>query len=826
LTAPSEIGTCVAGLVEQTSELTVERALGALPQDAGLSKAATQCLDATVDGTGKLLRKMFRTAAKCRDAINKGKKALNPTTCVDDDARLAAKIAKAEAKLRSLMSARCTITSIAELDPCGGGIGSASSVAVAANCLIDLAREAADGRAPPIERLIAPVSLIEGTYPPAPRCGDNIVNQLPNPFLLLGEECDGSDDNACPGKCLPPGDLFECTCSDVPRLRFFASSEGSETDAGWTGLSHNQLAADLSGFVVDLSDCNCSAFAGATCTGATTDSVCALHGSTMPVCSHSPASGQRCDALGDGDGADEDTDCYVCDEHSLNAGAHCTDQADCQSRCYGADGVAYGLCQRQSDCGIGQVCRGRCATEEYCIRTPNGGPLPVNSAGASVCGVQTFRTDVTGTLDVVTGTHEIFYQLFSQIHTGEGTSRPCPVCGGFCVGGANENKVCSGTCSVSKAACRFDDECPAGQQCTVASPECPDGFCELSLVCGTNPALNPAIEGKACRVTAEHEFFGTISNDCLPSQSSNTTGRGLEIDYLPWTSGSVSLPAAVPCTAVGFELYSCPCPDDGGHPSKPNDCAPACNAPGPDFGKGCADGNSSGKGTVCVGGGKAGRLCDEDSDCPLGTCSGNPLHCIGDPSFERLSCTTNADCGLGLCVDACPGGRCVPLCVPTASDPYDGQCAAGPPTHHCEGKKFLFKSCSTDAVGAGCAAECSGSSAPCVENTDCPPDERCEGACLEARDCAAGPDAVVGTSDDLEGAGLCVEDIRSCFLDPISAEGGSTLNGMGDPTNFSTVGLFCQKRSVNVGANSGAGFGGPTRVRVRGINVPNFTSIP
>jgi hypothetical protein len=31
---------------------------------------------------------------------------------------------------------------------------------------------------------------------------------------------------------------------------------------------------------------------------------------------------------------------------------------------------------------------------------------------------------------------------------------------------------------------------------------------------------------------------------------------------------------------------------------------------------------------------------------------------------------------------------------------------------------------------------------------------------------------------------------------------------------------------VNTGANSGAGFGGPTRVRVRGVNVPNFTHLP
>lgn len=826
LMTPPDIANCVAGLVQETSALAVGAVVGALPEDAQLSRDAEACLGAAVSGAGKLMRTIFRAAAKCRASVYKGKKLLNPTTCIDDDARLAAKVAKVEAKFRSLLGTRCTGMAVAELDPCGTGVGSTQSVSAAADCVIERAREAADGRAAPADRLVAPISLVEGAYPPAPRCGDNLVNQLPNPFLLVGEECDGTDDSACPGKCLPPGDLFECSCADVPRLRFFASSEGSETDAGWTGLSHDQLAADLSGFVVDLAGCDCSAFLGATCVGVTVDPICELHGETMPVCSHSPMSAQRCDDSGDQDGADENSDCYVCDEFTLNAGAHCLDEGDCQSRCYDSEGVGYGTCESQSDCGIGQACRGRCDKGEFCIRTPNGGPLPVNSAGASVCGVQTFRTDVTGTLNLVTGSHEIYYQLFSQIHTGEGTSRPCPVCGGFCVGGANDNKICSGTCSGSGDSCRFDDECPTGQQCTVTSPDCPGGHCELSLVCGTNAALNPEIEGKACRISAEHRFFGTVSNDCLPASSSNTTGRGLEIDYLPWTSGTLTLPATVPCTAPGFELYECPCPDDGGQPSKPNECAPACNAMGPAFGAGCADGNSSGKGTKCTGGPNDGRLCDEDADCPLGSCSGNPLHCIGDPAFERYSCTTNADCGFGACVDACPGGRCVPLCVPTASDPYDGECAAGPPTYHCAGLKFLFKSCSTDSVGAGCSSVCSGSSAPCVEQSDCPSGETCEGACPEARDCAAGPDGVAGTPDDLEGAGLCIEDIRSCFVDPIVAQGGSTLNGEGDATNMSTVGLFCQKRSVNIGANSGAGFGGPTRVRVRGTNVANFASIP
>ena len=62
---------------------------------------------------------------------------------------------------------------------------------------------------------------------------------------------------------------------------------------------------------------------------------------------------------------------------------------------------------------------------------------------------------------------------------------------------------------------------------------------------------------------------------------------------------------------------------------------------------------------------------------------------------------------------------------------------------------------------------------------------------------------------------------------PPVAEGGTTDNGMGDPTDMSTVGLFCTNAVPNNPAvNNGAGYGGPTRVRVRGQNVPNFTSIP
>ncbi len=47
--------------------------------------------------------------------------------------------------------------------------------------------------------------LSDCTCPAAPvPCGNNELD--------VGEECDGASDSACPGACLPPGDLNECQC--------------------------------------------------------------------------------------------------------------------------------------------------------------------------------------------------------------------------------------------------------------------------------------------------------------------------------------------------------------------------------------------------------------------------------------------------------------------------------------------------------------------------------------------------------------------------------------------------------------------------------------
>ena len=49
------------------------------------------------------------------------------------------------------------------------------------------------------------VALIFPANAPAPNCGDNILQ------TDLGEVCDGTDDEACPGEC-----LSDCTCPEPP----------------------------------------------------------------------------------------------------------------------------------------------------------------------------------------------------------------------------------------------------------------------------------------------------------------------------------------------------------------------------------------------------------------------------------------------------------------------------------------------------------------------------------------------------------------------------------------------------------------------------------
>ena len=819
----TDVGVCVAEAVPVATRALGEAVYGTIIDGVGLGFFARRCLTSVANASRRYSRALLKHTLRCRDAIATGDRIGSVSACISGDPVSARRVAVAEAGLRNTILLRCKAEHIEVLDFCNRG-GSIDTIEQAQECIVDVVEDVIDTRSIPAAREFSPWTVVEAVYPPTPVCGDNIVNQLPNGHLPVGEECDGGDDSACPGACAPPGDVFECTCLDRPRIRLFVHADGSETDAGWTGVSHNQQISEGAGFLMDVSGCDCTEFDGATCIGTSADSVCEVTGRQLPVCSWNLLDTARCDSHGNNDGIDGDIDCAICDDFSANAGASCIDHGNCQSLCYNASGVASGSCSSQTDCPSGSVCRGRCDTTPTCLKTFNGPPLPVDESGFAVCGVQEFREDVSGTKDIVTGGHEFFYRILSRVHFGEDGQRPCPVCGGFCLGGSNDLGLCNGRCENDGAECLGDGDCDEGVNCSGSTPDCPGGSCQLDRICGADLAINPELTGKSCSIETMHPRFGTLSYDCLPSVNAAITSAGLEVEYQPLTSGAVSLSPTVPCTAAGFELFDCPCPDDGGAPTKPNNCSPACNAVGPNFAVPCADGNGSGAGTRCNGGTNTGLSCDEDSDCPGGLCDANPMHCTGDPAFERFSCASNADCGTGVCGDACPGGRCLPICVPVEPGSAEGECAAGSPEYRCNGS--IPRACPPASIGAGCSAVCADNGSACLSHDDCNPGVFCEGECPGLAGCEAGGDGVMGTVDDIAGAGQCEPSARACFLDTITAEGSTAGTGSGDPTNTLTVAAWCFKSSINPSVNVAAGFGGPARVQLRGTNIANFTSLP
>jgi hypothetical protein len=855
LSSGADIATCVNQKTSDASDALINVLYGSLTNASSVPADAANCLKSISKAAQKLAGTIHKGVVKCRSSILAGKVVANPATCTTDDAKLAAKISTATSKLEAAIGA-CSDTQIAQLDICLQGPGGVTTTALAVDCLVPAVSQIADSNLNPADRLYSPSTLIEASYPPGPACGDGVVNQVPSPFFVLGEECDLGDDDACPGDCLPPGDLYECTCggSTTPRVRYRSNGFTADLDNGWSGTSHNSSVTDKAGFVNRVSNCDCDDFDGPTCVGTSVDPICDLNGRQMPRCSWDPNGPQRCEALGiDLDNVDDDDDCWICDEFAANAGAPCINEGNCTGQCYPlAGGAATGTCPNgQGDCGSGEICRGQCDRTPTCIILPNGAPLPLSSGGTAVCVLPVFRDDIYGTLNIQTGEHELFVRQFSKVHLGVSNVTPCPTCGGFCASGFLAGTPCEGTCSTTKTtSCRFDDDCPLGETCTSVSPKCGSSSCNLSLVCNGGPN-----DKLPCRISAPTAQFGTTSTDCPPSPGQNISGNGLEINYLPQTSELLTLPYSLPCTAPGFENFDCACPgqtNPAGLRSQPSRCGFACNA-GAEFGIGCGSGFGAINGfpTVCVGGSEPGAACDEDSDCSGGgTCTGNPTHCLGgDNSQNRLPCATNADCSVsgGTCTDACPSGRCVQLCL-TADDPFfpdgfgrnpddpeEGLCAAGPPTFHCSGEMDNFRTCFRELAEGSCPATCSISGIPCGPLTPCP-DPQVDGVCKSANSpdsctlgklCEAGPDGILGNTDDFPGAGICVSDARNCHLNPLIAEGGDTLNGDGDPENVKTVAMFCIAATGNNSINSTAGLGGPGRLRQTGQNVTNgFTSLP
>jgi hypothetical protein len=910
--APEDVGECLAALADRTTGSLEEAIFGDMNQDTGAGKTAAKCAGGISKAVMVAASKAHVATAACRlnrrDAQLQPFPAPNllpPSTCALTDATTTAAIDKAITKMRGAIAALCTDDDIADLpDLCASGGSAATTVAEAQDCIEDLVREVATAESSPTRRRWAPITMLNATHPNSAKasCGDGVVTRWREEHTGVGEECDLGADQACPGECLPPGDLFECTCANVLRERFIVDGDAGRTDsdAGWKGASHDATHNDGFGYVSELSNCECSEFTGATCTGISGQPVCDVRANMAPRCSDDLQGTQTCDQRGNNNGIPEDRDCFRCDDNSINFGALCAapnsgnpNETLCQSQCFDD---ATGLpddpatpCQAQVDCGAGRSCLGRCDNSITCNTMTEGTPLPQVSAAISVCIMLEYKTDVTGTKNMVTGESELSYTTRSNIQLGASFTVPCPVCGGSCIGGARDGKSCFGRCDVSNVACLVDADCdaPGDTACLETADECSGGFCSLDLRCSAGPNA-----GRLCMPDSATPL-GVVSHDCPPDAGSNLSGSGVvQINGGPVTTETVEFPPGAPCTDSVWHNYDCPCPANNpptsGVATRPNLCAAACDG-GVNEGRSCALGTGdSGVYTTCVNGTDAGFVCDQDSDCEGGgtcnsvikECTAGPAHLIG------TSCTTNMNCGVGgVCSESCPGARCVPLCYqegqctggardgdacatvkdcsvctggnphlagrPCArnencdtgyqsgdgvcapeggvtcdiSDPEDGLCAVGPRKFRCTGAGYTSLPCSFE--NGTCLLGI------CTKGSPSKIGQSCSFAidCLEngvpiAKGCESGNDGILGNSDDTPGAGDCEPRPEDCFVNNGFAEGGDTLNGQGSPSDVKLVATFCTPPNGSPAIDGVSGFGGPSRIRRGGSAFVNIPATP
>jgi hypothetical protein len=926
MTDPTDLGTCVLAMLDTIADPVHESLYADLDENSGLSEDAAACIAAIDKATSSAITKTYLATAACRLA-RRNNDDTNAWACALNDEDTVATIAKVIAKLQTTVVKKCHEADIPQLvGLCSAGGETPTTIAEAQSCLTAMVMELGPGEHDPAHHTYAPFSMLNVTHPDSAKayCGDGIITDGRDEGKPNGEECDGSDAPCGGGSCLPPGDVFECTCDNTPRERFIVigDEDHTDSDAGWKGSSHDATHNDNFGYVTELSDCDCSAISGATCTGSTGDSTCTVYGAMAPRCSDDLEGTETCDDRGNGNGFPENKDCFRCDDYSINAGAFCgsgilatpTDETACQSQCYD-DATNLPVapltpCTNQLGCGDGQTCRGRCDNTITCNTMTEGSPLPQISAEIGVCIMLEYKTDITGTKNIVTGESALNYATRSIIRYGDTQTVPCPLCEGVCIGGDDDGDPCHGRCNSSGDECLIDadctgpgdttcvgegrcnvsgDECTADADCTQPGDttcvgECGGGRCSLELRCS-----NGSNEGRLCNLDAQTPL-GAVSHDC-PPDGVNVSGGGVQQNFGTVTTEHVEFAPGAPCTDATWQNFDCPCPaDDGvvlGIPTRPNGCAAACDG-GVNVGKGCATGDGGeGVYTTCVGGDDNGLPCDEPGDCELGTCTGNPRHCtLGVNAFLGSSCAVNADCGGGgLCEDACPGARCVPLCYPegvcvggaragdpcgtidgckqctegnanligaacetngrcdstpnagdgrceavgatcVVSDATDGICAAGPTKPRCTGAGHITEPCELNYGECNSLVCAAGSPSKrnlaCTVNSDC----------LDfpnvpvSSGCETGVDSIPGTSDDVPGAGECEYRPFDCYVNNGSSEGGDTLNGNGSPTNVYLNAAFCTPpNEASVAINEASGFGGPSRIRRKGTAVINVPAI-
>ena len=479
-----------------------------------------------------------------------------------------------------------------------------------------------------------------------------------------------------------PG-LLNCDCGqpvtppkDACSVGEFIAAAGSDLDAGWNGAGHNAAIVEgASIFIQVLRRCG---------------------GDGAPCLRDAECGAETCDLTCDCDGTD--TECEI------------TGPAG-DKRCLVAMNQ---VCDIDGDCPGGQTC------EKFF-----GPPLPLSAEGTPTCITTYFQEDITGTADTASGEGEASAFLRSRVHLGIQLARPCPRCGTLaqdpeigdaftCEGGPRNGQACTvGAVSPDFGGTSFD--CPPDATSNVSGVGLAINFASVStgtrgrdavLPCGGQlAALHPDNGGGVCLDT----FAACTSNaDCLRCTGAPTTACTSNADC----TGNGTC-AAAPEQPISCGVY-CHCGFCDGDPDQPCNADEDC-----DPGETCAqaeEANQQLQGNKCtdltcgLGGfeqccssdtpgcalptAKVGECtgapyvsCSNNADCSAqsaGTCTlfnrpcfenriertGTPSplgsYCIDDPAVA--ACTTNADCGVGNCVEDASEPTTVALfCIPATA---------------------------------------------------------------------------------------------------------------------------------------------------------------
>ena len=614
---PEDYGQCVAaednGLGAAVGNVLVENIIGGLTGTPALSESAAGCLSSIAKNLPKNLSKLAGTVSKCRiRQLTLDTAEILVDSCDSADAKTVEGIEATVLKFRDSVAGSCNDGAVAELDLCGG---TANTLAEAQDCLELVLREASYSIESADERTFATVSVINAAFPgtsPA-RCGDNFANQRASQFFPNGEECDGTDDSACPGKCLPPGDTFQCTCSSIARARGFAYGAQADLDNGWSGKSHNSKVTDGAGFVSTVTGCDCSAFDPvdkATClAGQSSDPICNVDGQTAPRCGRrididDPTS---CDDAGDNNGVHHNDDCSACDANTTEPLKYCTGLA---RFCLGgtSDGTR---CNDATDCPGGS-----CSADGTCATGPNAGAGCNNSAGCS--GNPCVKTSC------VSGSNDGTPCDADADCTGGGRCATTTDCTAQCY--QEGNPTPTGTCA-------RQSDCAEGERCK--------GICDVSDECVIlrNGAPLP-LSANGTSVCIDSQFFSNIEGTRNIYTGEHAISYELRsIIYLAGNKELNSRPCPVcggfcdgDITPTGLQPSSFLC--DGSCTTDPQlECR---------FGKNIGDNCTSN--ADCLGELCAAKRCRFDDDCAVGICSGE----------DAPECTRGTgDCVLAL---QCGGG--------------------------------------------------------------------------------------------------------------------------------------------------------------------------